>query len=53
LEAAGRPWVAAVFVFAIAHLQRIVGGLSETIRLMAEIDDHGSWPGAFQPAAKA
>ena len=31
--------------------------LSETIRLMAEIDRvidaHGGWPGAFQTAAKA
>jgi hypothetical protein len=31
-----------------------VGALSETIRLMAEIDkvidEHGGWPGAFQTA---
>lgn len=35
----------------IEHYQRIVGALSETIRLMAEIDkvieQHGGWPGAF------
>jgi predicted helicase len=36
----------------IAHYQRVVVALTETIRLMAEIDrvidDHGGWPGAFQ-----
>ena len=36
----------------IEHYQKIVGALSETIRLMAEIDkvidEHGGWPGAFQ-----
>ena len=36
----------------IAHYQRIVVALSETIRLMGEIDRvidaHGGWPGAFQ-----
>jgi Type ISP C-terminal specificity domain len=36
----------------IAHYQKIVVALNETIRLMQEIDDvieeHGSWPGAFQ-----
>jgi hypothetical protein len=36
----------------IAHYHRIVVALSETIRLMAEIDQviekHGGWPGAFQ-----
>lgn len=36
----------------IAHYQKIVVALSETIRLMAEIDKvidkHGGWPGAFQ-----
>jgi hypothetical protein len=36
----------------IAHYQRIVVALSETIRLMKEIDDvveqHGGWPRAFQ-----
>ena len=36
----------------IVHYQRIVVALSETIRLMAEIDRvidaHGGWPGAFQ-----
>jgi predicted helicase len=35
----------------IAHYQRIVVALSETIRLMQEIDEvidaHGGWPGAF------
>ncbi len=35
----------------IAHYQKIVVALSETIRLMAEIDRvieaHGGWPGAF------
>ena len=37
----------------ITHYHRIVVALSETIRLMAEIDKvivkHGGWPGAFQP----
>ncbi|MFA6165420.1 MAG: type ISP restriction/modification enzyme [Gemmatimonadaceae bacterium] len=44
----------------IAHYQRIVVALTETIRLMAEIDvvieQHGGWPGAFRsesPAASA
>lgn len=42
----------------IAHYHKIVVALSETIRLMAEIDEvieqHGGWPGAFQgDAAKA
>lgn len=36
----------------IAHYHKIVIALSETIRLMAEIDEviaqHGGWPGAFQ-----
>jgi len=36
----------------IVHYQKIVVALSETIRLMAEIDkvidEHGGWPGAFQ-----
>ncbi len=36
----------------IAHYHKIVISLSETIRLMAEIDEvietHGGWPGAFQ-----
>jgi SOS-response transcriptional repressor LexA len=36
----------------IAHYQKIVVAISETIRLMKEIDevieDHGGWPGAFQ-----
>jgi hypothetical protein len=35
----------------IAHYHKIVLSLSETIRLMAEIDQvietHGGWPGAF------
>jgi predicted helicase len=38
----------------IEHYQKIVVALSETIRLMAEIDkvidEHGGWPGAFQTA---
>ncbi|MBM3320648.1 MAG: hypothetical protein FJY73_08240, partial [Candidatus Eisenbacteria bacterium] len=38
----------------IDHYQKIVVALSETIRLMKEIDevieDHGGWPGAFQTA---
>ena len=37
---------------AIAHYHKIVISLTETIRLMAEIDQfiktHGGWPGAFQ-----
>ena len=42
----------------IAHYQKIVVALSETIRLMKEIDEvieqHGGWPGAFaQPAGSA
>ncbi len=41
----------------IAHYQKIVVALSETIRLMAEIDRvikaHGVWPGAFQATATA
>ena len=36
----------------IAHYQKIVVALGETIRIMAEIDDvieaHGGWPDAFQ-----
>ena len=36
----------------ITHYHKIVVALSETIRLMAEIDEvieeHGGWPGAFQ-----
>ena len=36
----------------ITHCQKIVVALSETIRLMAEIDrvidEHGGWPAAFQ-----
>jgi hypothetical protein len=38
----------------IAHYQKIVVALSETIRLMKEIDEviekHGGWPGAFVTA---
>jgi predicted helicase len=38
----------------IAHYQKIVVALHETIRLMAEIDvvieEHGGWPGAFHVA---
>ena len=41
----------------IVHYQKIVVALSETIRLMAEIDrvidEHGGWPSAFQTAAPA
>jgi predicted helicase len=39
----------------IAHYHKIVVTLTETIRLMAEIDEvigqHGGWPGAFQTKA--
>lgn len=39
----------------LAHYQKIVIALSETIRLMAEIDKvietYGGWPGAFQASA--
>ena len=39
----------------IAHYQKIVVALSETIRLMKEIDEvieqHGGWPRAFQTNA--
>jgi predicted helicase len=39
----------------LEHYHRIVVALSETIRLMAEIDKtidaHGGWPGAFQESA--
>ena len=38
----------------IDHYQKIVVALSETIRIMAEIDEvieaHGGWPDAFQTA---
>lgn len=43
----------------ISHYQKIVVALSETIRLMKEIDEvidrHGGWPGAFvtEPVAQA
>jgi hypothetical protein len=40
----------------IAHYQKVVIALSETIRLMAEIDQvietHGGWPGAFASAGQ-
>ena len=40
----------------IAHYHRIVIALSETIRLMGEIDEvierHGGWPGAFAEPAR-
>lgn len=39
----------------IAHYHKIVVALSETIRLMAKIDqlieNHGGWPGAFARAS--
>ncbi len=41
----------------MAHYQKVVVALSETIGLMAEIDRvidaHGGWPGAFQSASTA
>jgi hypothetical protein len=41
----------------IAHYQKIVVALAETIRLMKEIDEvievHGGWPGAFVSAKDA
>jgi Type ISP C-terminal specificity domain len=41
----------------ITHYQKIVVALSETIRLMAEIDrvidEHGGWPAAFQTTTNA
>ena len=41
----------------LAHYQKVVVALSETIRLMADIDrvidEHGGWPGAFQTATPA
>lgn len=41
----------------LAHYQKIVIALSETIRLMKQIDDviekHGGWPGAFATKASA
>jgi len=40
----------------IAHYQRVVVALNETIRLMTEIDRvieaHGGWPGAFKTAGE-
>ena len=41
----------------VAHYQKIVVALNETIRIMAEIDEvieaHGGWPGAFQTGAES
>ena len=41
----------------IAHYQKIVVALNETILIMAEIDEviekHGGWPGAFQAGSEA
>ena len=41
----------------ITHYHKVVIALSETIRLMAEIDEvidsHGGWPGAFQTDPKS
>lgn len=38
----------------IDHYERVVGAISETIRLMREVDEvineHGGWPGAFAAA---
>ena len=40
----------------IAHYQRVVVALNETIRIMAEIDEvieaHGGWPDAFQTGSQ-
>ncbi len=40
----------------LAHYQKIVVALKETIRLMQEIDEvieqHGGWPGAFASKEK-
>ena len=40
----------------ITHYQKVVVALSETIRLMKEIDEvidsHGGWPGAFTTSSK-
>lgn len=42
----------------IAHYEKVIAAIAETIRLMKEIDEvikaHGGWPGAFQtPKTKA
>ena len=41
----------------IAHYQKIVVALSETIHIMAEIDEvidaHGGWPDAFRTGSEA
>jgi len=40
----------------ITHYQKIIVAISETIRIMGEIDEvieeHGGWPGAFQTTAQ-
>ena len=39
----------------VAHYEKVVVALNETIRIMAEVDEvieaHGGWPGAFRAAA--
>ena len=41
----------------VAHYQKVVVALDETIRIMGQIDEvieaHGGWPGAFQAASYA
>ena len=41
----------------VAHYQKIIVALNETIRIMAEIDEvieeHGGWPDAFQTGAES
>lgn len=41
----------------LAHYRKVVLALTETIRLMAEVDEvietHGGWPGAFHPSEGA
>ena len=41
----------------VAHYQKIVVALNETIRIMGEVDEviegHGGWPGAFRAAGRA
>ena len=56
-----RPWVASggrtLSDEDVAHYQKIVVALNETICIMAEIDEvieaHGGWPGAFRTGADA
>jgi len=40
----------------VEHYQKIIGAISETIRIMGEIDEvieaHGGWPGAFVTAGR-